>query len=50
MMQLLMLADDADIDVSEEDLQPNIREFSEAVKRHRLAINTNQNDYNNGFQ
>ena len=40
-MQLLMFADDTVLLAeTEEDLQHNVREFSEAVKRHRLAMNT----------
>ena len=39
-MQLLMFADDTVLlDETEEDLQHNVKEFSEAVKRHRLAMN-----------
>ena len=38
---LLMFADDTVLlDETEEDLQHIAREFSEAVKRHRLAMNT----------
>ena len=40
-MQLLMFADDTVLLAeTEEDLQHNVNEFSEAVKRHRLAMNT----------
>ena len=40
-VQLLMFADDTVLLAeTEEDLQHNVREFSEAVKRHRLAMNT----------
>ena len=40
-MQLLMFADDTVLLAeTEEDLQHNVEEFSEAVKRHRLAMNT----------
>ena len=40
-MQLLMFADDTVLLAeTEEDLQHNVKEFSEAVKRHRLAMNT----------
>ena len=40
-MQLLMFADDTVLLAeTEEDLQHNVREFSKAVKRHRLAMNT----------
>ena len=40
-MQLLMLADDTVLLAEmEEDLQHNVREFEEAVKWHRLAMNT----------
>ena len=40
-LQLLMFADDTVLLAeTEEDLQQNVREFSEAVKRHRLAMNT----------
>ena len=30
-------------DAAPKDLQHNVREFSEAVKRHRLAMNTEKN-------
>ena len=40
-MQLLMFADDTVLLAeTEEDLQHNVKEFSKAVKRHRLAMNT----------
>ena len=40
-MQLLMFADDTVLLAeTEEDLQHNVREFSEAVKWHRMAMNT----------
>ena len=40
-MQLLMFADDTVLLAqTEEDLQHNVNKFSEAVKRHRLVINT----------
>ena len=40
-MQLLMFADDTVLHAeTEDDLQHNVREFSEVVKRHRLAMNT----------
>ena len=40
-MQLLMFADDTVLLAeTEEDLQHNVKEFSEVVKRHRLAMNT----------
>ena len=40
-MQLLMFADDTVLLAEmEEDLQHNVREFSEVVKWHRLAMNT----------
>ena len=42
-MQLLMFADDTVLLAeTEEDLQHNVKEFSEAVKRHRLAMNTDK--------
>ena len=38
-MQLLMFADDTVLLAeTEEDLQHNVKEFSEAVKQHRLAM------------
>ena len=40
-MQLLMFADDTVLlTETKEDLQQNVREFSEEVKRNRLAMNT----------
>ena len=40
-MQLLMFADDTVLLAqTEEDLQQNVKKFSEAVKLHRLVINT----------
>ena len=40
-MQLLMFADDTDLLAEmEEDLQHNGKEFSEVVRQHRLAMNT----------
>ena len=40
-MQLLMFTDDTVLLAeTEEDLQHNVKEFSEAVKWHRLAMNT----------
>ena len=35
-----MFADDTVLLAETEDLQHNVREFSEPVKRHRLAMNT----------
>ena len=47
LMQLLMFADDTVLLAEvEEDLQHNVREFSEAVKQHRLAISTEKNNQN----
>ena len=40
-LQLLVFADDTVLLAeTEEDLQHNVKEFSKAVKRHRLAMNT----------
>ena len=39
-IQLLMFADDTVLAETEGDLQHSVREFSEAVKQHRLAMNT----------